>query len=101
MCLERGTTGAPVAPPLETRYGAGPVPRVTWVVRFPSLAPSFRWRTIGTVAFAGVIQVVPVWNGSYVGLYASVFLVLVPVLTLAWLCAAWLLQSLCDLGAMR
>lgn len=71
------------------------------VVRFPSLAPSFRWRTIGTVAFAGVIQVVPVWNGSYVGLYASVFLVLVPVLTLAWLCAAWLLQSLCDLGAMR
>jgi hypothetical protein len=71
------------------------------IVRFPSLAPSFRWRTVGTVALAGVLQVVPVWTGSYATLYASIFFVLVPVLTLAWLYAAWLLQSLCDLGAMR
>jgi hypothetical protein len=73
-----------------------------WVlVRFPALAPSsLVWRGVAASALVGLTNVVPVSTSSYASLYCSVFLVLLPLLTAAWLAVAWVLQALGELGAL-
>jgi hypothetical protein len=41
-----------------------------------------------------VLAFVPIEGGTYFSLYGSVFGLLLPVLTLTWLGAFWLLQAL-------
>jgi hypothetical protein len=70
-----------------------------WViVRFPRLAPSsLVSRVVAAAVLVGLTNVVPISHSSYAGLYCSVFLVLLPTLTAAWLSMAWLLQALGEL----
>ncbi len=72
-------------------------------VRFPRLAPtSTVWRGAGMLLSGFLLQYLPIWTGSYLALYASVFLVVLPVLTLAWLFAYWFLQGIAgQLTSMR
>jgi hypothetical protein len=67
-----------------------------WVaVRFPRLAPqSLRARVAVALGVGQVLAFVPIEGGTYFSLYGSVFGLLLPVLTLTWLGAFWLLQAL-------
>jgi len=67
-----------------------------WIaVRFPSLAPrSLMVRGIGALVSGALLTAAPVSTATYAGLYFSVFLVLLPLLTLVCLHIVWLLDAL-------
>jgi hypothetical protein len=73
------------------------------VVRFPRIAPrSVIVRGAGTLASAQLLGLVNVSAETTPKLYVSIFVLLLPALTLMWTCTVWLLQSLQEtLGAMR
>jgi hypothetical protein len=73
------------------------------VVRFPKIAPdSVIARAIGALLCAHLLGFIPLSTDTTSQLYVSIFVFLLPALTLMWLCTAWLLQSLQNaLGAMR
>jgi hypothetical protein len=77
---------------------AGAAAIAVWVaVRFPRLAPrSLTARVLVTLGVAQLLAFVPIEPGSYLTLYGSVFGLALPILTLAWLGAFWLLQALRD-----
>jgi hypothetical protein len=75
-----------------------------WVVaRFPKIAPeSVIVRAVGALLCAQLLGFIPLSTDTMPQLYVSVFVFLLPALTMMWLCTAWLLQSLQSaLGAMR
>ena len=73
------------------------------VVRFPRIAPeSVIVRALGAILCAQLLGFIPLSTETTAQLYTSVFVFLLPALTMMWLCTAWLLQSLQSaLGAMR
>jgi hypothetical protein len=73
------------------------------VVRFPRIAPgSVLVRSAGALASAQLLGVINVSSETTPKLYVSVFVLLLPALTVMWTCTVWLLQSLQEaLGAMR
>jgi hypothetical protein len=73
------------------------------VVRFPRIAPgSVLIRSAGALVTAQLLGSVPIASDTTPKLYVSVFALLLPALTLMWICTVWLLQSLQEaLGAMR
>jgi hypothetical protein len=75
---------------------AGAAVIALWIaVRFPRLAPrSLMARVVVSVAVGQLLASMPIDAGSYLTLYASLFGLALPILTLAWLGAFWLLQSL-------
>ena len=75
-----------------------------WIVaRFPRIAPgSVIVRGAGTLASAQLLGLIKVSSETTPKLYVSIFLLLLPALTLMWTCTVWLLQSLQEaLGTMR
>jgi hypothetical protein len=67
-------------------------------VRFPRLTPeSMTVRVVGALAALALLRVVRVDPGTYLSLYATLFGVCLPALTLVWLGGFWLLRSLRDL----
>jgi len=73
------------------------------VVRFPRIAPgSIIVRGAGAFASAQLLGFIHIASDTTPQLYVSVFALLLPALTLMWMCTVWLLQSLQEaLGAMR
>ena len=73
------------------------------VVRFPRIAPgSIIVRGVGVLASAQLLGFIHIATDTTPKLYVSVFVLLLPALTLMWMCTVWLLQSLQEtLGAMR
>jgi hypothetical protein len=69
-----------------------------WVyVRLPKLAPrGLVVRAAFCLAMLQVCSMVRIENSTYLGLYASVFAEIVPLLTAMWLSAFWLLRGLSD-----
>jgi len=56
----------------------------------------------GAGVLLALISAAPVFAGNTLTLYASVFGVLLPLLTAMWLCTVWLLQVARDaIGARR
>jgi hypothetical protein len=74
-----------------------------WVdTRLPQLAPrGIKMRALFTIVMLQVCAFVPIANDSYVGLYASVFGVLAPLLIAMWLSTLWLLRAAADALASR
>jgi hypothetical protein len=74
-----------------------------WIdVRAPSLAPSgLKWRALFAIVMLEICGLVPIGSASYVGLYGTVFGVLVPLLVAMWLSALWLLRAAADALASR
>jgi hypothetical protein len=72
-----------------------------WIaVRFPRLAPrSMIVRVVGASVGAQLPPFVPVTSDTYLALYCSVFVVVLPVLIAVWLHALWVLMGLRDLLA--
>ncbi|MDQ1569808.1 MAG: hypothetical protein QOF79_482 [Actinomycetota bacterium] len=67
------------------------------VVRFPRLAPrSLKARVVVSLVVGQLLAYMPIDSGSYLTLYGTLFGLALPILTLAWLGAFWLLQSLRD-----
>jgi hypothetical protein len=66
-----------------------------WIaVRFPGFAPqSLTARLVVAVGVGQLLAFIPIDAGSYFTLYGSLFGLVLPALTLAWLGAFWLLQS--------
>jgi hypothetical protein len=75
---------------------AGAALIAVWIaVRFPRLAPrSLTARVVMTLVVGQLLAFMPIDAGSYLTLYASLFGIALPIVTLAWLGAFWLLQSL-------
>jgi hypothetical protein len=70
--------------------------------RVPQLAPAqLRWRALCVIVSFFVCGYAPVATGSYLTLYATVFGVLAPLLTLMWLSSLWLLRAASDALASR
>jgi hypothetical protein len=69
-----------------------------WVyVRLPKLAPErLVVRAAFCLAMLQVCSMVRIENSTYLGLYASVFAEVVPLLIAMWLSAFWLLRGLSD-----
>jgi hypothetical protein len=69
-----------------------------WVdMKAPQLAPpGIIWRALFAVVMLQLCSFVPVVTGSYVALYATIFGVLLPLLTAMWLSALWLLRAAAD-----
>ena len=66
-------------------------------VRAPRLAPrGLVLRAACCLACLQACSMVPVANTTWVGLYASVFGAVVPLLVAMWLSAFWLLRGLSD-----
>jgi hypothetical protein len=78
---------------------AGAALIAVWIaVRFPRLAPrSLTVRLVVTLVVGQLLAFMPIDAGSYLTLYGSLFGIVLPIVTLAWLGAFWLLQSLRDL----
>jgi hypothetical protein len=65
------------------------------VIRFPRIAPgSIIVRGVAVLASAELLGFVPVSSETAPALYVSIFALLLPALTLTWLCTVWLLQGL-------
>jgi len=73
------------------------------VVRFPRIAPaSIIIRGLGALVSAQLLGYVPISSETRPALYVTIFALLLPALTLTWLCTVWLLQGLQEaLGARR
>jgi hypothetical protein len=69
-----------------------------WIyVRLPKLAPrGLLTRAACCLVTLQACSMVPIANTTYVGLYASVFGAVVPLLVAMWLSAFWLLRGLSD-----
>ena len=69
-----------------------------WIdTRFPKLAPQSFGRRILVAACAFVaLQAAPVLHGSPAAVYATLFAIMLPILTCASLAAVWMLRSLRD-----
>lgn len=69
-----------------------------WIdTRAPRLAPSgFKLRAFCVVLTMFSFTFVPIVTDSYATLYASVFGLLMPLLTAMWLSALWLFRSAAD-----
>jgi len=67
-----------------------------WVVlRFPRIAPgSIIVRGVGALVSVQLLGFINVSTETTPALYVSVFALLLPALTLMWMCTVWLLQSL-------
>jgi hypothetical protein len=64
-------------------------------VRFPRLAPSrVGVRVAALIAASIALQLLPIDASTSARLFGSLFLVALPLLSVAWLTAIWLLQSL-------
>ena len=74
---------------------AGAAAIAVWIAaRFPRLAPqSLTARFVVAVGVGQLLAFIPIETGSYLTLYGSLFGLVLPMLTLAWLGAFWLLQS--------
>jgi hypothetical protein len=72
-----------------------------WIdTRRPSLAPeSVSRRFLAAVCALIALQAIPVFHGSVVAVYATVFGLVLPVLVCAFLAAVWLLRALRDVQA--
>lgn len=79
---------------------AGSAVIALWLaVRFSRFAPkSMLVRGVAVLVMGQAVLYAPVHSGSYVGLYASVFAVLLPVLIATWLVAVWLLLGLREMS---
>jgi hypothetical protein len=69
-----------------------------WIdTRHPGLAPDSLSRRVLAAAFAVLaLEALPVFHGSVVAVYATVFAILLPVLVSSFLAAVWLLRALRD-----
>jgi hypothetical protein len=74
---------------------AGAAAIAVWIaVRFPRFAPqSLTARFVVAAGMGQLLAFVPIETGTYFALYGSLFGLVLPTLTLAWLGAFWLLQS--------
>jgi hypothetical protein len=74
-----------------------------WIdTRAPRLAPSgFKLRACCAVLTVASFSFVPIVTDTYATLYATVFGVLMPLLTAMWLSALWLFRSAADALASR
>jgi hypothetical protein len=74
-----------------------------WIdTRAPRLAPNrITWRAVCVVVTVSSFAFVPIVTDSYAAMYASVFGVLMPLLTAMWLSALWLFRSAADALASR
>ena len=74
---------------------AGTAAIAVWIAtRFPRFAPqSLIARLVIAVGVGQLLSFIPIDTGSYFTLYGSLFGLVLPMLTLAWLGAFWLLQS--------
>jgi hypothetical protein len=74
-----------------------------WIdTRAPGLAPNgILWRAACVVVTLFSFSFVPIVTDSYATLYASVFGLLLPLLTAMWLSALWLFRSAADALASR
>ena len=69
-----------------------------WVdVRKPSLAPTgLKWRALCAVLAIQACSMVPIANDSFLGLYVSIFGLLLPMLIVMWLTTLWLLRAITE-----
>ena len=68
-------------------------------VRFPRLAPSrLGVRVAALVAASAALQLLPIDTSSSPRQFGSLFVIALPLLTVAWLTAIWLLRSLQELS---
>jgi hypothetical protein len=74
---------------------AGAAAIAVWIAtRFPRFAPqSLTARLVIAVGVGQLLGFIPIDTGSYLTLYGSLFGLVLPMLTLAWLGTFWLLQS--------
>ena len=74
-----------------------------WIdARAPRLAPAgVKWRAFCALVTVVIFTFVPVVSDSYASLYASVFCVLMPLLTAMWLSSLWLVRSAAEALASR
>jgi hypothetical protein len=74
---------------------AGAAAIAVWIaVRFPRFSPqSLTARLVVAVGVSQLLAFIPIDSGSYFTLYGSLFGLALPMLTLAWLGAFWLLES--------
>jgi hypothetical protein len=86
-----------------TTFFIGTALLALWInTRAPQLAPrGFKWRACCVALTVGSFTFVPIITDSYPALYASVFGVLMPLLTAMWLSGLWLLRSAADALASR
>src|SRR5205085_9831439 len=85
-----------VAIPFLPAFVVGAALLALWVdVRHPGLAPgSLVKRMFAAVCAFVALQAAPVFGGSAAATYATVFAILLPVLTGTFLAALWLLRAL-------
>ena len=68
-------------------------------VRFPALAPASLTRRVGVACAAFVLLwATPVFGGSAVAVYTTVFGILLPAFFAAFLAGIWLLRALRDVS---
>ena len=69
-----------------------------WIdVRFPGLAPESFWKRMTVAGCAMlVLGAVPIFGGSAVAIYGTLFAIVLPVLVSSLLAAVWLLRALRD-----
>lgn len=68
-------------------------------VRFPRLAPSRLGVRVGSLcAASAALRLLPIDTSTSLRLFGSLFVIALPLLSVAWLTAIWLLQSLSELA---
>ena len=87
-----------MAPPFLCAFLVGAGLLALWIdARFPKLAPqSFTKRMLVASCVVLLLGVVPVFGGSAVAVYASIFAIMLPILVSSLLAAVWLLRALRD-----
>jgi hypothetical protein len=85
-----------VSIPFLPVFAVGAALLALWIdTRLPNLAPAaFSHRMLAAGGALLAVQLLPVFTGSALAMYATVFGVLLPVLVWAFLTAVWLLRSL-------
>ncbi|MFL5952928.1 MAG: hypothetical protein ACJ76I_02310 [Gaiellaceae bacterium] len=86
-----------------TALFAGAAAIAAWIaVRFPKLAPrSVFVRALGGLFAVALLSYAPVDSSTSAALYTTLFVVLLPLLTITWLLAFWVLQALGNLSTGR
>jgi len=71
-----------------------------WIdVRFPALAPESLTRRVGAACVAFVLLwAVPIFGGSALAVYATLFALLLPAFVAVFLAGLWLLRALRDVS---
>jgi hypothetical protein len=68
-------------------------------VRFPRLAPSrLDVRIAALIAASAALRLLPIDTSTSLRLFGSLFVIALPLLSVAWLTAIWLLRSLQELA---